>query len=135
MLHRLATLEDVPALGVLNHQLIKDEGHRNPMSVAALIERISGWIDDDYSASILEIDSEIVAYALYRASPDELHLRQFFVEQKKRRTGIGRQCMEVLLTEVWPRDKRITVDVLSSNSAAILFWRDIGFSDYCLTRR
>jgi ribosomal protein S18 acetylase RimI-like enzyme len=41
--------------------------------------------------------------------------------------------MKILFFEVWPRDKRILVDVLCHNSAAIAFWRSVGFTDYSLS--
>lgn len=133
MRHRLAQPEDCQILGELNYQLIQDEGHRNPMTVFELVERMHGWLSSDYRASLFEDESGVVAYALYREQLDLLYLRQFFVQRHKRRLGIGRQCMKILFSEVWPTDKRITVDVLCQNPAGIAFWRSVGFTDYCLS--
>ena len=135
MRHRFATVDDAPTLAALNSQLVEDEGHRNTMSVAQLEQRMRRWLGEEgYTAAIFEEDgSEIVAYALFRISADGLYLRQFFVVRERRRQGIGRACMDKLSTEIWPRDRRITVDVLTSNEAAIAFWREVGFADYCLT--
>lgn len=133
MHHRLAISDDAPFLGELNHQLIQDEGHRNPMSAHELRERMRKWIESDYRAILFEQNSKIVAYALYREEKELVYLRQFFVQRAFRRSGVGRQCIEILFSEVWPQDKRITVDVLSQNSGGISFWRSVGFSDYCLT--
>ena len=83
--------------------------------------------------SIFEDDSGILAYALYREKEDHVYLRQFFVQRYQRRNGVGRQCIKILCSEIWPKDKRITVDVLCHNQAGIPFWRAVGFSDYCLT--
>ena len=52
MRHRIAKAEDSGILGELNHKLIKDEGHRNSMSVPDLVERMRGWLIADYRASI-----------------------------------------------------------------------------------
>jgi ribosomal protein S18 acetylase RimI-like enzyme len=41
--------------------------------------------------------------------------------------------MNILFSEVWPRDKRVTVDVLCHNSGAIAFWKSVGFTDYSLS--
>jgi len=131
MKHRIATLADAPLLGALNHQLIQDEGHRNPMSELQLIERMLHWLSNEYKAIIFE-NTETAAYALYHEHSDYIYLRQFFVQRHLRRAGIGRQCIEILFSEVWPA-KRVTVDVLSVNQAGADFWRSIGFSDYCLT--
>jgi len=133
MRHRLATPEDSEALGELNHQLIQDEGHRNSMAIPELVERMRRWLATDYRASIFENDSGILCYALYREEKDYVYLRQLFVKRHKRRMGIGRQCMKILFAEIWPQDKRITVEVLSQNSAAVTFWREVGFTDYSLS--
>ncbi len=130
---RFATSDDAALLGELNHQLIQDEGHRNPMSMPALADRMRKWIAADYRAVLFERDSEVVAYALYRDGEESVHLRQFFVRRAFRRAGVGRQCMGILFDEIWPQDRRITVDVLSRNPGGISFWRSVGFSDYCLT--
>jgi GNAT superfamily N-acetyltransferase len=133
MLHRFASIEDAQALGELNHQLIHDEGHRNPMTVPELIDRMRRWLETDYRGSIFEDDSDIVAYALYRDEEDHIYLRQFFVQPHKRRSGIGRGSMKILCSQIWPKDKRIRVDVLCQNQVGVALWRAVGFIDYCLT--
>jgi predicted acetyltransferase len=133
MNYRLATPGDAALLGELNHQLIQDEGHCNTMSVHELTERMRSWITSDYRAILFERDSKIAAYALYREEVEWVYLRQFFVQRTLRRSGVGRHCIEILFSDVWPQNKRITVDVLSQNSDGISFWRSVGFSDYCLT--
>jgi predicted acetyltransferase len=133
MRHRFAASTDVHLLGELNYQLIRDEGHRNRMSIPELVTRVKDWLADGYRASIFEDDSGVLAYALYREEKDHLYLRQFFVQRHQRRNGVGRQCIQTLVTEIWPQDTRITVDVLCHNHAGTAFWRSVGFSDYCLT--
>ena len=133
MMHRFASVEDAQVLGELNHQLIHDEGHSNRMTVPELIDRMRRWLETDYKASIFEDGSEIVAYALYIDEKEHIYLRQFFVQRHKRRSGTGRLCMKILFSQVWPKDKRITVDVLCPNHVGIAFWRALGFTDYCLT--
>ena len=131
MTYRLGTQADVPILAELNHQLIRDEGHRNPMTVPELAERMSKWLESEYTAVLFEMN-EVVAYALYRNSSDSIYLRQFFVHRGHRRKRIGQRAMKILFEEIWPKNKRITVEVLTHNSAAINFWRSLGFADYCL---
>ena len=41
--------------------------------------------------------------------------------------------MEILRSEHWSAEKRLTVDVLVENQAAVAFWRAIGYKDYALT--
>lgn len=131
---RRATLDDCALLAELNHQLIRDEGHRNKMTVPELKQRMRGWLaSGEYVGVIFEADGKVIAYALYREQPAEIYLRQLFVARDRRRKGIGRQAIEVLRTEIWPRGKRLTVDVLVHNAPAISFWRAVGYQDYCLT--
>jgi ribosomal protein S18 acetylase RimI-like enzyme len=130
---RRATLNDCALLAELNHQLIRDEGHRNKMTVPELEQRMRDWLVSDYAALIFEEGGTVVAYALYREEPKEIYLRQLFVARNRRRQGIGRAAVEILRTQIWPKDKRLTVSVLVQNSAAIGFWRAVGYTDYSLT--
>jgi predicted acetyltransferase len=133
MTFRRATLDDGALLAELNHQLIRDEGHRNRMTVPELEQRMKGWLASEYAAMLFENDGEVVAYALYREQPEEIYLRQFFVARNRRRQGIGRQTVEILRSKIWPKNKRLTVEVLVQNEAAVAFWRAVGYKDYCLT--
>jgi predicted acetyltransferase len=130
---RRAESADCRLLAQLNHQLIRDGGHRNPMNVEQLESRMRGWLDGEYAAIIFAIESEIVAYALFRETVEEIYLRQFFVATDRRRQGIGRRAIALLRSEIWPEEKRLTVEVLTHNAAAIAFWRACGYRDYCLT--
>ena len=91
------------------------------------------WIETDYTAILFQEDSKPIAYALFREQPQEIYLRQFFVVRNRRRQGIGRMAMQILLSKIWPKGKRLTVEVLAANTAAVAFWRAIGYSDYALT--
>jgi predicted acetyltransferase len=133
MTFRLATLNDCPLLAKMNHQLLQDEGHRNRfMTLPQLEERMRGWLSAEYRAVIFENDGDIVAHALYREQPDEIYLRQLFVARDRRRQGLGRRAIEILRSDIWPKNKRLTVDVLLRNTSAIAFWRAVGYKDYCL---
>jgi len=52
MTFRGATLGDCPVLAELNHQLIRDEGRRNLMTVPELEQRMRGWLTGEYRAVI-----------------------------------------------------------------------------------
>ncbi len=116
-----------------NHQLIHDEGHRNQMTVPELEARMRGWLASEYQAMIFEEKGGSVAYALYREQPEEIYLRQLFVVRHHRRRGIGRGAFAILRSQIWPRNKRLTVDVLVGNTATVAFWRAVGYTDYALT--
>lgn len=130
---RRATLNDCALLAELNHQLILDEGHRNRMTVPELEQRMKGWLASEYAAVLFENSGEVVAYALYREQPEEIYLRQLFVVRNRRRQGIGRQAVEILRSKILPKNKRLTVEVLVQNEAAVAFWRAVGYKDYSLT--
>jgi len=130
---RRAKESDVASLGELNHQLIQDEGHSNPMTVPQFQERMRDWLAGDYEATLFESEGEVVAYALYREEPDLIYLRQLYVQRHCRRQGLGREALRLLRAEVWPTNKRLTVEVLSGNEAAISFYKSAGFRDYCVT--
>jgi predicted acetyltransferase len=129
---RRATSNDCALLAELNHQLIRDEGHRNNMTAPELEQRMRGWLQSEYAAILFDEGSETVAYALYREQAEEIYLRQLFVVRHRRRAGIGRKAIEILRQQIWPKNKRLTVEVLVKNSAAVQFWRAVGYQDYSL---
>jgi GNAT superfamily N-acetyltransferase len=131
LIFRPATLADAELLGRLNHQLIRDEGHRNPMTVDELIERMRGWMAyEGYEALLGFVGDELVAYVLWRDQPESVYLRQIFVQRDYRRQGAARHLM-LTLFQRWP-DKRLTVDVLAGNARALAFWRRMGYRDYAV---
>ena len=128
---RTASLLDADELGRLNHQLIRDEGHRNPMNLAALTERMRGWLAyEGYEALLGLHGDQIVAYVLWRDLHDSVYLRQIYVHGDYRRQGTARQLM-LSVFERWP-EKRLTVDVLAGNARALAFWRRMGYQDYAV---
>ena len=133
MTFRPATTDDCLLLAELNQQLILDEGHRNRMTVAELEQRMRGWLASEYRAVLYEDGGGVVAYALFREHTEEIYLRQLFVVRHRRSQGIGRRAVEVLRTQVWPKNKRLTVAVLVANQRGVAFWRAVGYTDYCLT--
>jgi GNAT superfamily N-acetyltransferase len=131
--HRRGTRADCVLLGALNHQLIQDEGHRNPMTELQLAKRMRLWLGrGGYTAVLFEENGAVVAYALYREAPDEIYLRHLFVVRHRRRQGLGRRAMQTLFDEIWPRGKRLTVEVLCKNAAGIAFWKAVGYREYSL---
>src|SRR6266480_409607 len=65
--HRLARLADVPLLAQMNHQLIRDEGHENPMTLPELGARMKRWLQSECRGVLFEHERNVVAYALYRS--------------------------------------------------------------------
>ena len=130
---RPATKNDLDLLAEWNHQLIRDEGHRNPMTVPELRERMRGWLAGEYKAIVFVLETTPVAYALYRETEQEIYLRQMIVIREKRHQGIGREAIGILRERIWSNTKRLTVEVLTANQVGVCFWRAVGYKDYCLT--
>ena len=131
--HRGATIADAAMLAQMNQQLIEDERHRNPMTLAELETRMRSMLEGDYAATLFEFDGQIVAYALWTEEPNWVYLRQFFVARGFRRRGVGRQAIRLLVDQVWPASTRVRVNVLIWNQPALDFWRAVGFADYLIT--
>jgi ribosomal protein S18 acetylase RimI-like enzyme len=136
MNHRFATDEDVPLPTGMNRRLVEEEGHRNRFrSDAWLEDRMRGFLAGGYQAVLFERDGRTVAYALYTdqtENADTIYLRQIYVDRSCRRQGVGREAMRILLEEIWPQDKRITVGVLHTNRTAISFYQAVGFQPYSM---
>ncbi len=103
------------------------------MTVPQLRERVRQWLGGEYRSVIFSVEEKPVAYALYNESADEVYLRQLFVERGQRRRGIGRHAISILREQVWSKNKRLTVSVLTTNSPAVAFWRSVGYQEYALT--
>jgi GNAT superfamily N-acetyltransferase len=129
---RFACVDDCSMLAAWNYQLIRDEGHRNPMDVWELQERMRGWLASGEYHAVLFEEAEPVAYALFKETEDEIHLRQFFVVRHRRREGIGSRALAQLF-DLWPHEKRWTVSALTKNIPAVSFWQAQGYEDYALT--
>lgn len=121
--------DDLPRLGEWNAALIRDEGHDNTMPVSELIERMRGWLATDYRARIFVCDGIDAGYALYRELPEFTHLRQFYVAAERRRRGIGTAALRALVQKEFAAGKRVMVEAMARNNAALTFWRANGFVD------
>lgn len=103
------------------------------MTVPELEQRMRDWLAGEYRAVIFEDGGEVVAYGLYREQSDRIYLRQLFVVRHRRRLGLGRRTVEILCSQVWRKDRRLTVEVLVANQGGVAFWRSVGYKDYALT--
>jgi len=130
---RCAKENDVPWLAKMNRQLIKDEDHRNKMTLPELEQRMSNFLQKEYDAVIASLGKTDIGYALYRQDAEWLYLRQIFVIEEMRRKGIGRKFIEWLKNNPWKECKRIRTDVLVDNAVGIDFWKAVGFKEYCIT--
>lgn len=135
MEYRTAGDDDLALLAELNLQLIRDEKHSNPMSVAELEQRMRAWLARAYSAVLFLSEGTVVGYALYRSDDTGIFLRQFLILRHERRKGFGRAAMDLLFRRVWPVGATVTLEALCANQTAIDFWRAMEFDVYALTLR
>nr|MDQ6924281.1 GNAT family N-acetyltransferase [Pseudomonadota bacterium] len=131
LVFRVATAADLSQLALWNQQLIEDERHDNTMSLEELEARMRNWLATEYEALVFEdrTTPRPAAYALFRRTPEWIHLRQFFVARDRRRRGIGARAVALLLAEVFPPGKSVIVEAMAWNHAALSFWRAVGFAD------
>ena len=133
---RVATLDDLPLLARLNHQLTVDEKHANQARpLPWFAQRMAGFLAAEYTAILFAEGDETVADALYRPHAerdDTLYLRQLYVKRGRRRQGVGREAVRLLREKIWPHGKRVTVEVLAANAAARAFWGALGFTEHSL---
>jgi len=132
MIIRLATNKDHPLLAEMNYQLIKDEGHSNPMNLSELQDRMTSWLQGDYSAALIDTESEIVGYALWRIKKKHIYIRQFFVQPEHRQKHTGSMAIQLLKQNHW-KGRSLRIEVLINNYQGHSFWQSVGFEDYCLT--
>jgi len=90
------------------------------------------WIQSENKADIFETDKDPAACALFRENTEEIYLRQLFRACGHRHQGIGQKAAGILRSQLWPPDRRLTVEVLTNNEPAFHFWRSVGCKDYCL---
>jgi len=132
MEYRFATDTDLDLLADWDLQLLRKQGHENTMTFPDLRDRMKECLDRDCKAVIFEYGGEPVAYALYRQTVAEVNLRHLFVIREHRRKGIGRKAVEILRDRVWPRNRRLTVEIPMENLPSVLFWRSLGYRDHAL---
>jgi GNAT superfamily N-acetyltransferase len=130
---RTASEGDIDFLAEWNQQMIRDDRHRNSMTVPELAERIRGWFARGEYSAVIFSDGDPVCYALFKRDESLIHVRQFFVRRDRRRRGIGRAAIEILRREVWPSSARLTVEVHCGTQSTAGFWRSVGYRDYVLT--
>src|SRR5438445_433045 len=94
----------------------------------AMVEEALANVDGT-PREIFVCDSVDTGYALYRELREFVHLRQFYIASEHRRRGIGAAALGALREREFPAGKRVLVEAMSWNAAALAFWRSCGFCD------
>ncbi|MBL6752317.1 MAG: GNAT family N-acetyltransferase [Nevskia sp.] len=135
IVYRFATPDDAPLLARLNAQLVEEGADFGPADPEYLEQRMRRWLKNGQDHAVLfeSPRGEVLAYAVYKEYAKEIYLRQFLVLQAARRHGVGRRAFDLLRSEIWCREKRLTLEVLSTNQAGYRFWRSLGYRDCAMT--
>ena len=126
-----ASQHDCADLGRMNKRLIEDEGHSNPMTEEQLADRMAQWIAANYAAHILTANGEKAGYCVSRYDGDAIYIRQLYIDRNYRRRGYGTYFINWLHQHVW-QFRKLRLEVLAGNERGRLFWRHIGFQEYCI---
>lgn len=127
-----ATPADVALLARLNWQLIRDEGHANPMDEDQLAARMADWLGHGYRAWLARAGDAVLGYCLARDDGDAIYIRQLYTVPGARRRGVGRTIVATLRAGAWA-GRALRLECLVANQRGLAFWRGIGFHDHCLT--
>ena len=122
-----ASLDDCPALGLMNRQLIDDEGNGNAMTAEELGERMRGWlIKGVYTGYVFKLGVEIIGYVLVDLA--SMYVRHFFISREHRRKGYGRIAVGLLFDQLGTDE--IELSCLTKNEAGQAFWRSFKHDAY-----
>jgi|SRR5688500_12665554 len=123
--------DEAALLADLNRQLDEDEPHPYPLPLPALVERMARWIDGgEYEVLLFRHGDQLIGYAVWRADEHGTYLRHFFICRDQRSQGWGRAAIQLLCSDVFPKDRPVNIDAAIGNKAGIAFWRAIGFQDF-----
>jgi ribosomal protein S18 acetylase RimI-like enzyme len=129
-----ATRAEAPLLAELNRQLDEDEPHPYPLTLSALTERMTRWIETgEYEVMVLRRRERVLGYAVWRPEDRGTYIRHFFICRDQRRQGRGRAAVQLLCRDVFPKDRPVQIEAAIGNKAGIAFWRAIGFRDFGLS--
>ena len=115
---RKADLSAVGELSELNRRLIEDEHHPNPMNAQQLTQRMSRWLQEEYTCYLATENGITIAYCLFRDDEEHYYLRQLFVDRAHRRKGIATKLLDWMYQNVWT-DKKVRLDVLALKLRAV----------------
>lgn len=132
----------MPFLAEMNRALIREEGSRNPMTLAELEERMRRWIAEGWRVVVIELDDEEepVGYALCQERRDEyfperpeIYVRHLFIAPQHRSRSVGTGAFGQLAEHFFPPGARVVLEVLETNPRGRQFWERLGFQSYCTT--
>ncbi len=95
------------------------------------------WLEEDFIrclrqrnciGMVAEHDDRVVGFMIYELHKNRIHVLNFAVAQRYRRSGVGSQMLAKLTAKLSPqRRNRILLEVRETNLGAQLFFRENGF--------
>ena len=124
---RLATINDLAQLSVLNKQLREDEKIDNEMSDEEITKRMESFITGQvYKVHVLENqEKEIIGYCVLDITREPKYMRQLFVKSLYRNNGYGKLLLKKVMEEY--QLKEFDLEVMQWNESAIRFYEHVGF--------
>lgn len=118
-------------LARLNEQLMEDEGHECALSRTDLQNRMTAFLEGEYTAYLFTLGGVPAGYALVDARRDPVFVRQLFVQRGLRRQGTGTMAFGLLRDALG--DRAVRLEVLRGNDAGMRFWHSVGLTEHALT--
>ena len=128
--------EDILQIARWNIELHEDEGS-TPMTVDDAEVRLRKWFtDDSFHALIISVESRSVGYLLYqlhpptpdiRGSTKSIYIRQFYIIREARRSGYGKNAIDLFTQQFINQNQPLHLDVKITNPGGQKFWESLGF--------
>ncbi|MDD5056243.1 MAG: ribosomal protein S18-alanine N-acetyltransferase [Sideroxydans sp.] len=110
---------------------IEREVHAHPWTLG----NFSDALRSQYQCKVLELDKQILGFALLMLAVDEAELLDIAVAARFQHQGWGRTLLDEMMALARSRNmRRMVLEVRASNAAAIALYRKAGFANIGLRR-
>jgi ribosomal protein S18 acetylase RimI-like enzyme len=121
---REAAPGDAEELARMNVHLRADERMDNEMTDAEVLNRMRSMLASPYIGLLFSVAGETAGYTLTDPSRNPPYLRQLYVEERFRRTGLGKRMLEMTADRFGA--KTLDLEVMVWNDGAREFYRALG---------
>ncbi|CAG9001173.1 MAG: hypothetical protein CENE_03190 [Candidatus Celerinatantimonas neptuna] len=120
----------VNELGILNQQLLEDEGNHKSLSYDYLCQRMSRWLKNrDYFGFGYIYQNQLVAYLLACHEDEYCYIRQLVTDREHRRQGYASKLLNYIENHLGT-NQQLRLDVLISNKNAMCFYAKRGYNPF-----
>lgn len=130
-----ADIESLALLARMNKELREDEQIDNYLTDDEITERMRGFLNENsgYAAYLFIEGGDTMGYALVFLNEEPLYIRQFYIRRESRRKGYGSEGIRLLKETM--NTGSFDLEVLVWNTAALEFYRSVGFKDRLIRMR